>query len=204
MGLVGALAIAAWLTIGSELKTAYGRLAVAGTILAVLAAGRVPFASAYLKVGNLSLGLGIGLGGFTLFGVLATLQHRSMGIEGATIRRLLPWILLFVFTNGFMEELWFRALFLGPLSTLLGPAVAMILTAAVFALAHIGASYMSGQERIRFLLILFPLGLVWGAAMYVTGSLLASALFHAGADLLIVNGFVASLHGKRSGSLCES
>jgi len=172
-------------------------IAVVGTILAILAIGRVPLVSVYLAAGNVPLGLGIGLGGFALFAVLAGGQARQMKIPAATIGRLAPWILLFVLANGFMEEVWLRALFLAPLVPLLGPVAAIGLTAAVFALAHVGASYMSGQERIRFLAILFPLGLAWGAATHFTGSLLASSLFHAGADLIIVNGFVASLHGTR-------
>ena len=173
-------------------------LVVVGTILAILAIGRVPLATVYLSIGNVPLGLAVGLGGFAVFVVLAAMQAKSMGIPRSTIRRLLPWILLFVFANAFMEELWFRGLFLRPLASHLGPIAAIVLTAAMFALAHIGASYMLKPERVRFLLILFPLGLAWGAATHFTGSLFASTLFHAGADLMIVNGFIAALHGPRA------
>jgi len=171
---------------------------VVGTIFAILAIGRAPLASVYLTAGNVPLGLAVGLGGFSLLAILAALQAKSMKIPTATIRRLLPAILLFVFANAFMEELWFRGIFLRPLVSLLGPIAAIALTAAVFAVAHIGASYMAKEERIRFLFILFPLGLAWGAATHFTGSLLASTLFHAGADLMIVNGFIAALHGPKA------
>jgi len=183
---------------GMGLAKGLEALVVVGTILAILAIGRVPLASVYLTVGNVPLGLGIGLGGFVLFAVLAALQGRSMKIPAATVRRLLPAILLFVFANAFMEELWFRGIFLRPLASAVGPIPAIVLTAAVFAVAHIGASYMAKEERIRFLLILFPLGLAWGAAIHFTGSLLASTLFHAGADLMIVNGFLAALRGPKA------
>ena len=173
-------------------------LVVAGSILALAGALRVPLGTLYLQTGRLSLGLAIGLGGFALFALLAAGQTRSMKIASATMVRLLPWILLFVFANAFMEELWLRALFLGPLVSLIGPIAAIALTGAVFALAHIGVSYMSGQERLRFLAILFPLGLAWGACIFFTGSILASTLFHAGADVMIVNGFISDLHAKRT------
>jgi membrane protease YdiL (CAAX protease family) len=181
---------------GIALAKGLEALAVVAAILLLMLASRIPFGDVYLQAGDLGLGLGIGAGGFVLFAVLAAGQARQMKIPVAMFRRLAPWILLFVFANAFMEELWFRALFLRPLVSLLGPAAAVGLTAIVFALAHIGATYMSKEERVRFLLILFPLGLAWGACTYFTGSLVASTIFHAGADLMIVNGFIAALHVK--------
>ena len=179
---------------GIALAKGLEAIVVVGTILVLLVAVRVPFDSIYLRAGRLGLGLAIGGGGFALFAVAVAFQARSMKIPVKTVCRLLPWILLFVFANGFMEELWFRALFLGPLVSLLGPIAAIVLTAGVFALAHIGASYMAKEERVRFLIILFVLGLAWAASMHFTGSVLASILFHAGADLMIINGLIAALH----------
>ena len=177
---------------GIALAKGLEAVVVVGSILLLMLAFRVPLGDAYLRVGNLGLSLGIGCGGFLLFAIAARAQGRQLGIRFQTYRRLLPWVLLFVFANGFMEELWFRGLFLRPLVSLVGPIAAVILTAVVFALAHIGATYMSKDERIRFLVILFPLGLAWGACTVFTDSLIASTIFHAGADLMIVNGFVVS------------
>lgn len=182
---------------GMALGKGLEAIVVVGSILALAGALRVPLGSLTLQTGRLGLGLATGLGGFALFALLAAGQARSMKIPSATVLRLLPWILVFVFANAFMEELWLRALFLGPLVSLIGPIAAIVLTGAVFALAHIGVSYMSGQERLRFLAILLPLGLAWGACIYFTGSVLASTLFHAGADLIIVNGFIADLHVEK-------
>jgi len=165
---------------------------VVGAIVVLAVVVRVPLRSLYMQAGRLGLGLAIGLGGFLVFAALAAAQARTMKIPWATIRRQVPWILLFVLANGFMEELWLRAVFLGPLAMLVGPIVAIALTALVFALAHVGVSYMSKEERVRFLVILFPLGLAWGACLHVTGSILASSVFHAGADLMIVNGLISS------------
>ena len=182
---------------GIALAKGLEAIVVVGSILVLLVLVRVPFDAIYLRVGHLGLGLAIGGGGFALFGVAALLQARSMKIPAQTIGRLLPWIVLFVFANALMEEVWFRALFLRPLVSLLGPIAAIGLTAAVFALAHIGASYMAKEERVRFVIILFPLGLAWGACLHFTGSLIASTLFHAGADLMIINGFIAAFHAQK-------
>jgi len=171
---------------------------VVGSIVVLSWLIGVPAGALYLQAGRLGLGLAIGCGGFALFAVVAAMQARQMKISGRTIVGLLPWILLFVLANGFMEELWLRAIFLRPLISLIGPIAAIALTALVFALAHIGISYMSKEERLRFLVILFPLGLAWGACLHFTGSILASALFHAGADLMIVNGLIADLAAKRA------
>lgn len=181
---------------GIALAKGIEAVVVAASILLLTFAFRIPTSEVYLTTGNLGLSLGIGIGGFALFAVLAAGQARQMKIPATTIRRLAPWILLFVLANAFMEELWLRALFLRPMVSLVGPIAAIILTAVVFALAHIGATYMSKNERVRFLIILFPLGLAWGACLHYTGSILASTLFHAGADLMIVNGFIAALHIK--------
>ncbi|MFC2078478.1 lysostaphin resistance A-like protein [Candidatus Bipolaricaulota bacterium] len=181
---------------GIALLKALEAVVVVGTILVILLIARIPFRFVYLSLGKLSLGLAIGLGGFALFGVGALFQARSLRIERSILVGVLPWILLFVFANAFMEELWLRALFLKPLISLVGPIAAITLTAAVFALLHIGAAYMPKEDRIRFLIILFPLGLAWGACLFLTGSIIASALFHAGADLIVVNGFIANLHGQ--------
>lgn len=176
-------------------------LIVLGSIFLLAWATGVPFSSLYLRVGRLGLGLGVGIGGFFLFSLLAVQQGRQMGIERTTAGRILPWILLFIFSNAFMEELWFRALFFGPLASLTSPAVAIVLTAIVFAVAHIGATYLNKGERARFLVILFVLGLIWGACLHFTGSLIASTIFHAGADLMIVNGFISSRQGRKESSL---
>jgi len=48
------------------------------------------------------------------------------------------------------------------------------------------------------LMILFPLGMVWGACLHLTDSVIASTLFHAGADLMVINGFIAAFHKEES------
>ncbi len=53
-----------------------------------------------------------------------------------------------------------------------------------FALAHMQVGY--APEIVGFLVVTFVLAIVWGWLMQKTGSLWGSALFHAGADLLII------------------
>ena len=166
-------------------------VAVIGTIVLVLAACQAPMSSIYLTAGRWRLGLGLGVGGFLLFATMAAIQARSTGLSTARWARLLPWAVSFGLANAVMEELWFRGVFLRSLSSLLSPAVAILLTAAVFATAHIGATYLSNNDRLRFLVILFPLGAIWAVCIHFTGSLMASSLIHAGADLIIVNSLLA-------------
>ncbi len=175
--------------------------AVVAAIILVFATTRTSLSTVYIAQGRVSLGLALGLGGFVFFAIAAGFQARSLKIACPLLIRSLPWMFVFCLANAFMEELWFRALFLKPLALLVGPTVAILLTGAVFAVLHIGATYLSKTERVRFLALLFPLGVVWGGCMYVTGSILASTLFHAGADLLVVNGFTQALATKQSKGL---
>ena len=85
-----------------------------------------------------------------------------------------------------MEELWFRGLFLGKLSPFLGATAAALVTALVFGMTHLGATYVTPAERFIFPTIVFALGLVNGYVMLKTDSLWGSVLFHAGYDLLVI------------------
>jgi uncharacterized protein len=89
-----------------------------------------------------------------------------------------------------MEELVFRGLFLGRYEPLLGKWLTILSTALVFTLAHAQVSYTT---PVGFLVVLFGLAIAWGWLMHKTGSLWGSALFHAGADLLIILPIFSSL-----------
>lgn len=147
-------------------------------------------ASIYLKKGELRLGLIIGLAGFVLFAALAVLQVIGQDISWEKVIPLTPWILVFVLANGFMEELLFRGLFLRKYEPFLGNKLSNLLTAVVFTLAHIQVTYT--PELPIFLMITFLLALAWGYVMQKTDSIWGSALFHAGADMLIIIGIFAN------------
>lgn len=160
--------------------------------------------SIYLKRGHLRQGLTFGLISFAiftlLFGIIAVLQSSApasqglwaSGISLATIMAAIPWILIFCFANSVMEELWFRGLFLGKLTPLLGNVLSVVATALVFGLTHLAATYISPAQMLIFGVIVFALGVVNAWVMLITDSIWGSVLFHAGYDLLVIIPVLAS------------
>jgi len=94
-------------------------LTVAAIVLLVRAVGK-PAASLYLRLGNLKLGLAVGLIGFAVLSGLALVQALGSGMNWQNLRALAPWVLVFILANGFLEEILFRGLFLGRLEPLIG------------------------------------------------------------------------------------
>lgn len=137
----------------------------------------------YLTTGKLALGLLIGFLSFILMGFLA-LNNPEQPIGSAFLIKNIFWVLLFVFSNAFMEELLFRGIFLKQLNGFLKPVWTIILTAIVFAAAHLQVTYTS--DVLFFTGLVLILGLIWGLLMHYTKSIIASMLFHAGADLVII------------------
>jgi hypothetical protein len=132
------------------------------------------------------VGLGVGLAGFAVFSGLALLTLPDSSDMLRRLPALSPWILLFVLSNGFTEELLFRGLFLRRCEPLMGKGLSNLVTAMVFTALHVQATYVS--DLLQFLVILFPLSLVWGYLTQKTDSLWGSALFHAGADCMVIFG----------------
>lgn len=182
------------LTLGSPSGIAVAKLSDAIPIVAtVLIVNRMfgfDLGSIYVQKGHLKRGLAIGLGGFAIFTVLAFFQSREQGIDLAQIVPVIPWILIFVLANGLMEELLFRGLFLRRYEPFLGGQLSVWLTAVVFTAVHLQVGYV--QNLWGFLALTFLMALAWGDLMRKTNSLIASSLFHAGADLLIITGVLAS------------
>jgi uncharacterized protein len=152
---------------------------------------RVSLSSLYLQKGRLRLGLVIGIAGFATMATFGMLEAQSMGISMARVIAWAPWILLFVLANGFFEELMFRGLFLKKFEPLVGPRLANLLTALVFAIGHAGVKYTA--DILTFTAITFVFALVWGYMMQKTESLWGSMLFHAGADTVIIIGILAGV-----------
>jgi len=149
----------------------------------------------YLKRGKLKWSLLIGGSSFVFFAVLFCLQAQSLGIGFNRIVAWIPWILIFVLSNAFMEELHFRGLFLGRLEPFLGRGLANLAVAIVFTGVHAPVAYT--PNIAPFLIILFFLALAWGYLIQKTDNLWGSLLFHAGADLLIIVGILQSLGGPK-------
>jgi membrane protease YdiL (CAAX protease family) len=176
------------LTMQTPAGIAVGKFSQASLIvIGILATTRLckeNLASLQIRKGRLLLGLGVGLIGAAACLVL-TLQQPAIRALGTTkLSALAPWILLFVISNGFMEELVFRGLFLGRYEPLIGKWPAIFSTALAFTLAHMQVQYT--PDVITFLVVLLGLSVAWGWLMQKTRSLWGSAVFHVGADLLII------------------
>jgi membrane protease YdiL (CAAX protease family) len=161
--------------------------------------------SLFLKKGDLRLGLRFGLISFAIFVVIFTVivifQAKgpasqglfASGINPTTIISSIPWILMFCFVNSFMEELWFRGVSLNKLTPLLGWVPSIIVTAMVFGVSHLAATYITPVQMLLFSTIVIGLGLVNAYMMLKTDSIWGSVLFHAGYDLLVIIPILASL-----------
>lgn len=158
--------------------------AIIGTIIALTLLTRAHPKESYLSKGRLRLGLIIGIASFLIFTYIGLTSTSARCIPPERLRELLPAFLLIALADGFMEELLFRGLFLRRLGRFVGDHWANLLTAMVFTFMHLGVPF--GGSLPRFLIIVFLLGLLWGWIMQKTGSVLASALFHAGVDMLII------------------
>ncbi|MEO1037350.1 MAG: CPBP family intramembrane glutamic endopeptidase [Pseudomonadota bacterium] len=151
------------------------------TILVLLKLSRQKLSSAYWQAGRLKQGLTLGVVLFAGFVVLGILRLAGQDYSLARLLPLIPWILIFVFANGAMEELLFRGIFLKRCEPYFGTNGSNVLTAIVFSVAHMQVTYTADVPV--FLVIVFFLGLGLGHVMQRTDSLIAPVLFHAGADI---------------------
>lgn len=159
--------------------------AIVGTIVLLAWLTRDDLAELYLCRGDTRLGLAIGLSSFVVLSLLGVALGAAQGIAPGALAGMLPAFVLIVVGDGFMEELLFRGLFLRRLARTIGESRANLVTAAVFALTHLQVEFTANLPV--FLVVVFGLGLLWGWIMQRTGSIIAPALFHAGADMLIIS-----------------
>lgn len=160
-------------------------------VLALMTVAGFDLPSLYLHKGRIGLALAVGAAGFVILAAVAFAPVAGQPGMATRLLSLSPWILVFVFANGFNEELLFRGLFLKRFQPFLGAGLSNLLAALVFTLVHVQVTYVS--DLVQFLAILLPLALVWGFLMQKTDSIWGSALFHAGADCIIIFGIYASV-----------
>ena len=148
--------------------------------------------SMYLKRGKIRVWLPIAIAAVIVFPAFAyfSISNTQAGVLDKLLP-LWPWILLFVLSNGFMEELLYRGLFLQQYEPFLGKGLSNILTAVVFSLIHTQVTYAA--QMIQFLLIVLVLSLIWGILIQKSDSLWGAVLFHAAGDCLIIFGAFASM-----------
>jgi len=151
--------------------------------------------SILLKKGNIKLGLIIGGGGFIAFLMFsfmgAILLFYGTELTWQKFISWIPWILIFVLSNGLLEEVMYRGLFFKKYREVLGFNLCNLLQALVYSLMHFGASYTS--ESLIFLVITLVLGILYGYIILKTDSLLGAILFHAGTDIAIILGIFSTL-----------
>jgi len=140
--------------------------------------------SIYIKKGKIKSSIIIGLTSFIILTFLAAAQTSIHNVRLSSTISMLPWMLIFVISNGFMEELLSRGLFLRKYAKFLGLNLSNLLTAIIFTLAHMQVKYT--PDLPIFLIITFLLALAWGFVMQKTDNIWGSALFHAGADMVII------------------
>ncbi len=170
----------------------------AAIFLAALLA-QLSLGSLGLRGGRVWLSIGLGLLATIPLLLLVALDPSGgtqavLATPAATLGSWLPWIVLFSVGNGFMEELWFRGLWLGVFKQALGWSAAIHVTSVVFCAMHV-IVYWGDPVTIA---ILTPVWLFMGYAYALTvrktGSLWGPVLAHAIADVLFL--FIAFSTGR--------
>ena len=161
-------------------------LSVVPVILVITWFAKRPWQSIYLQRGLIKRWLPFGLGSFVVVAVVITLVALGAGIEAEELASVAPWILVFAALNACMEELWFRGVFLRPYSAGIGPMAAVLVTAVIFGLAHVDATYLAEGDNLWFVALVVALGIVTAWAMRWANALWGAVLFHMGLDLVVV------------------
>jgi membrane protease YdiL (CAAX protease family) len=139
--------------------------------------------SVYVRRGKLKWSLT--LGGLALANLLATsiAVAASRDADLSIVFASLPWWFVFALTNAFMEEIWYRGLFLKRLEPAIGATGVIWLTTLVFGLSHLLATYIEPSGALVFGVITLTLGFAWALLMQKTNTLWGSVLFHLAADM---------------------
>jgi membrane protease YdiL (CAAX protease family) len=152
-------------------------------IFALLWLAHEDLGSVFIRRGRLAWSLGIG------FLALANLTATSIAVAAsrdsdlAVVFASLPWWFTFSLINAFMEEIWFRGLFLRRLEPAIGVAGALLLTTLAFGTSHLFATYIDLWGTLVFGIVTYTLGMAWGLLMHKTDTLWGSFLFHTAGDV---------------------
>jgi membrane protease YdiL (CAAX protease family) len=149
----------------------------------------------YLYSGKVGLSL---LGGLAV-GVVLFAYFLSQGgwqvFQGGNLVALLPmigWVTVFSILNGFMEELWFRGLFLSRFEQLLGPRWAFWLTSLLFGLLHAFGAFTGTLGSLLLTLFTLLLGMAFGFIVQRTKSIWGAVLGHFFADFFMMLGYFST------------
>jgi membrane protease YdiL (CAAX protease family) len=139
--------------------------------------------SIYIRRGKLGWSLTVGFLALANFTATSIAVVASANGDLSAVFASLPWWFAFSLINAFMEEIWFRGLFLKRLEPTIGAAGAIWLTTLAFGISHVFASYIEPSSALVFGVITFTLGMAWGLLMQKTNTLWGSVVFHTAGDL---------------------
>ena len=168
-------------------------LHVVPVIVTLTLAAKDNLRSIFIARGNLRAGLIFGGASFLGFAILAFVMQAGSSEFPQSSASAILLMLLYVFLNSTMEELWLRAIFLKKYQAVIGRTAAILVTSAVFGATHVFATYDFPGGGVVFGIVVFALGLVGACAMSKTESLIGPVLFHAGYDLLVIVPILASV-----------
>jgi membrane protease YdiL (CAAX protease family) len=139
--------------------------------------------SVFIRRGKLAWSLGIGFLALANFTATSIAVAASRDGDLSAVFASLPWWFAFSLINAFMEEIWFRALFLRRLEPAIGAAGALLLTTLAFGTSHLFATYIDQWGILVFGIITYTLAIAWGLLMQKTDTLWGSCLFHTAGDV---------------------
>ena len=161
-------------------------LHVVSVILMLTLIARDDLKSIFIQKGNWKYGLTFGLISFVGFTALGIFLQWDSRASFSNLPAAILWLLVFVFANATMEELWFRAIFLKKYEQLIGRKAAILVTALVFGSSHVFATYDFPGGGLVFGVVVFCLGVIGAQAMFKEDGPIGPILFHAGYDMVII------------------
>lgn len=138
------------------------------------------------------IGLLIGIITFLPFAFMGGLKS-VLGLSSSKLLTMIPWLLLFSCANGFMEELWFRGLWMGRSVNLIGRGFSLIGTIVIFTAFHV-LIYTNQQSLLSLIPLIFQwgvLGALCGWVTLKTNNLWGAVLGHAAGDFFLYLGIFA-------------
>jgi membrane protease YdiL (CAAX protease family) len=176
---------------GLAIAKLYDALLVILPILVLIKISGADLGSLFLSKGDVKWWLGIGALVLFNFFTSALIFFAPGYNDVAVLGTAIVWGAVFAFSNGFLEELWFRGLFMKKLVPLLGVAGTVLLTSIFFAALHmLSVAYLPATVIPVFLVNTFTLGIACGYLMLKTNSIWGAVLIHAAADWFL---FIATL-----------
>lgn len=162
-------------------------------VLALVRLSGADLGSVLIKRGDLKWGVGMGVLVLFSFATSALIFHGT-GYSMDALGSAITWGTVFAFSNGLLEELWFRSLFLKRFTPVIGATGSILVTSLWFAAIHaLGVAYLPAVTIPIFLVNTFTLGIACGLLMHKTDSIWGAVLIHAAADLYL---FIAMLAAR--------